>query len=50
MLLILILLLGLVLYVLPINPKVNELGRLAFACALLAVCLQYHGDIVRALR
>lgn len=50
MLLLLIFVLGIVLYVLPVNGKVNEIGRLMFACALLAFCLQGHGDLLRSLR
>lgn len=50
MLLLILMLLGIVLYVLPVNGKVNEIGRLMFACALLAFCLQSHSDLLRALR
>lgn len=39
--------LGALLYALSASPKAQELGRLAFACGLLALLL--HGDAVIAL-
>jgi Na+/phosphate symporter len=42
----LILLVGLVLYVLPTNPKVNELGRLMFFAGLLVALMAMGGKAV----
>jgi hypothetical protein len=47
----LIALAGLVIYALakPDNTKVGELGRLMFACGLLAVCFALAGRMVKLL-
>lgn len=36
----LVALIGVLMYILSANPKINELGRIAFACGLLAFLLQ----------
>lgn len=46
---VLIALVGLLLYVLASNPKVVEIGRLAFACGLLATCMALGGRLVKLL-
>ena len=38
--------LGALIYVVSVNPKLAELGRLAYGCGLLAVCLAYVGHTV----
>ena len=38
--LVLIMIVGLLIYALSTNGKVAEIGRLTFACALLAICLE----------
>lgn len=43
----LIALLGVLLYALAGNPKVQELGRLAFACGLLVALWRMAGAVVR---
>lgn len=43
----LIALVGLLTYALSSNPKVAELGRLAFACGLLVVCLVLSREVVK---
>jgi Na+/phosphate symporter len=48
-LVVLIALVGLVIYVLATNPKVSEIGRLMFACGLLATCFLLAGKVVRLL-
>ena len=48
--LLIILIIGLLLYALATNPKVQELGRLAYACSLLAICLQLGGRMLSLLR
>jgi hypothetical protein len=40
---------GLLVYVLAANPKASEVGRLMFACALLALCLDL-GHVLAVLR
>ena len=42
--------LGLLVYVLASNAKASEIGRLTFACALLALCLGAGPEVVRHLR
>ena len=41
---------GLVVYALASNPKVAELGRIAYGCGLLAFLLGSAGAVVSALR
>ncbi len=48
--LIILLVLAILTYALASNPKVAELGRLAFACSLLAICLQLGTRMVALLR
>ena len=43
---VLVLLIGLLVYAFSSNVKVAELGRLAFACGLLAALLQAHSFAV----
>jgi hypothetical protein len=45
-----LLLLGLILYVLPLPAKVCEIGRMTFFAALLGFCIRYHGELLHALR
>ena len=40
---------GLVLYVMPGNGQRQEIGRLMFACGLLALCFALAGKTVRLL-
>lgn len=40
---------GLLIYALAANPKAAEIGRLMFACALLAICFLLAGRTVRLL-
>jgi hypothetical protein len=40
---------GLILYLVPANPKVQEIGRLMFACGLLVLCFALGGKAVRLL-
>jgi hypothetical protein len=49
-LLLALLLLGLILYALPLHPKVCEIGKLTFFAALLGFCIRYHGEFMHALR
>lgn len=45
---ILVCIIGLLLYVLPLtNPKVTEVGRLAFFAGLLITLLDFAGHVVR---
>ena len=44
---VIVLVLGLLLYVLPVNAKLQELGRIMFFCGLLALCFAYAGRTVR---
>ena len=46
---VIVLLLGLLAYALSANPKVAELGRLAFVAGLLAVCIAAAERMVRLL-
>ena len=39
LLLVILAVVGLLVYVLAANPKASEIGRLMFACAFLALCL-----------
>lgn len=41
---------GLLVYALATNPKAAEIGRLLFACALLALCLSHPWVQVAAAR
>lgn len=45
----LIALAGMLVYALASNPKVAELGRLAFACGLLALCFALAGHTIKLL-
>ncbi len=38
---------GALVYALAANPKACEMGRLMFACSLLAICLQLAGRMIR---
>lgn len=42
-LVVLLLIAGLLVYALASNPKTVELGRLTFACAMLAIC--FHAGV-----
>lgn len=48
--LLLILIIGVLVYALASNPKVQELGRLAYACSLLAICFQLGTKLVALIR
>jgi hypothetical protein len=43
-------LIGVLMYVLCANPKLSEIGRLMFACGLLAFLLVYHGQPITVVR
>jgi Na+/phosphate symporter len=43
----LIAILGAFLYLLSVNPKAAELGRLAFGCGLLVFLFKFAGELVR---
>ncbi len=43
----LILVVGLLLYALSSNAKVAELGRLAFVCGLLVVCMTMASKVIK---
>lgn len=43
-------LLGLLAYVLSANPKLQEIGRLSYACGLLAFLFHFVGPTVNVLR
>jgi Na+/phosphate symporter len=43
----LIAILGAFVYLLSVNPKAAELGRLAFGCGLLAFLFKFAGELVR---
>lgn len=40
-------LLGLVLYVLPLNGKIQEIGRIMFMCGLLVTMFALGGKVVK---
>lgn len=44
---VLVALLGLLLYALASNPKVQEVGRILFFCGALAECLALAGHVLR---
>jgi Na+/phosphate symporter len=44
---IIVAILGLLIYILAGNPKVQELGRIAFSCGLLVACLMLAGKTVQ---
>jgi hypothetical protein len=48
--LLVLLVLGILFYALSTNAKIVELARLTFACAMLAVCLQFGARMVSLLR
>lgn len=48
--LLLLCILGLALYLLPLHPKVCEIGRMLFFAALLGFCIRYHGELLHAIR
>ncbi len=37
---------GLIVYIVSSNPKISEVGRIAFFCGLLATCLAFAGSSV----
>lgn len=37
----LVMIIGLLMYVLAVNPKVQEIGRIMFFCGLFVICLSY---------
>lgn len=45
----LVAILGMIVYILALNPKYSELGRLMFACGLLAFLLVPPGPVVSML-
>src|SRR4029077_5599561 len=46
----LVALVGILVYALSTNPKWSEIGRLMFACGLLAFLLIYHGQPITVVR
>jgi len=48
-LVVLIGLVGVLMYALCVNPKLQEIGRLSFAAAIFAICFQTAGRLVTLL-
>lgn len=46
----LVAIIGAMMYALCANPKLVEIGRLMFACGLLAFLLVYHGQPITVVR
>lgn len=46
----LVAIIGAMMYALCTNPKLVEIGRLMFACGLLAFLLVYHGQPITVVR
>jgi hypothetical protein len=46
----LVAIIGVLMYALCANPKLAEVGRLMFACGLLAFLLVYHGQPIAVVR
>lgn len=42
-------LIGLMLYILPVNPKINQIGMILFACGVLVTMFAWSGHSVKIL-